>query len=91
MMFLGVTQGNAVRARFHMAAYLLAGVSTADGLARETGVSRGIAVRFVKELLEGGYVSAQPVADADAALAYEFTKKGCGYLQGELERWVRSG
>lgn len=90
MKFLGATSGSTVRARFQMSAHLLGGVSTADDLARETGVSRRAAARFLKELLDGGYVAAQPAADADPGFVYAFTKKGRGYLQGELERWVRA-
>lgn len=88
MRFLGATRGSAVRARFQMSAHLLVGVSSAADLARETGVSCGVAARFLKELLDGGHVATQSAADA--APVYAFTTKGRGYLQGELERWVRT-
>ncbi len=89
-MFLGAKWASTVRARFLMAAHLLGGVSSADDLARQTGLSRRAAARFLKELLDGGYVAAQPAADATAGPVYAFTRKGRGYLQGELERWVRA-
>lgn len=90
MMFLGATRDSTVRARFLMAAHLLGGVSSADDLARRSGLSRRVAARFLKELLDGGYVAAQPAPDTTAAPAYAFTRKGRGYLRGELERWVRA-
>ncbi|MEA5076065.1 MAG: hypothetical protein VB139_06940 [Coriobacteriia bacterium] len=90
MMFLGAKRDSTVRARFLMAAHLLGGVSSADDLARQTGLSRRVAARFLKELLDGGYVAAHPAAAATAPLVYAFTRKGRGYLQGELERWVRA-
>lgn len=86
--FLGATRERTVRARFLMAAHMLAGVSTAEDLARQTGVSRGVAQRFLTELLDGGYVAARPAAEPQARVEYMFTRKGRGYLQGELERWV---
>lgn len=90
MMFLGAKWDSTVRARFLMAAHLLGGVSSADDLARQEGLSRRVAARFLKQLLDGGYVAAQPGADATAPPMYAFTRKGRGYLQGELERWVRT-
>lgn len=90
MRLLGATRGSTVSARFLMSAHLLGGVSTTDDLARQTGVSRTVAARFLKELIDGGYVTLQPAADPDSALVYAFTRKGRGYLQGELERWVRA-
>ena len=90
MMILGAMRGGTVRARFLMAAHLISGVSSADDLARQTGLSHRVVTRFLQELLEGGYVAAQPAADVPAASAYAFTRKGRGYLQGELERWVRT-
>jgi len=90
MKYLGARRDSTVRARFLMAAHLLGGVSSADDLARQAGLSRRVAARFLKELLDGGYVAAQPAADATTAPVYAFTRKGRGYLQGELERWVRA-
>ncbi|MEL7667271.1 MAG: helix-turn-helix domain-containing protein [Actinomycetota bacterium] len=91
MRFLGATLESTVRARFWMAAHLLAGVSTAEDLAQQTGVSRGAAQRFLTDLLDGGYVTARPAAEPKAPVEYEFTRKGRGYLKGELERWVYAG
>ena len=90
MVYLGATRGSAVRARFLMAAHLLGGVSGADDLAQRVGVTRKVAARFLKEMLDGGYVAAQPAAGGDTAPMYTFTRKGRGCLQGELERWVRA-
>ena len=90
MRYLGATRGSAVRARFLMAAHLLEGASGADDLAQQVGVSRTVAARFLKEMIDGGYVAAQSAPAGGAARIYAFTRKGRGYLQGELERWVRA-
>lgn len=58
------------------------------------GATRDSAVRarflVAAHLLDGGYVALRSVADATAALAYVFTVKGRGYLQGEFEHWVHA-
>lgn len=91
MRFLGATRESTVRARFLMVAHMLAGASTAEDLGRQTGVSRGVAQRFLVELFDGGYVAARQAAEPRSRVEYSFTRKGRGYVQGELERWVYAG
>ena len=46
---------------------------------------------FLNRLVDGGYATRERRGESDPRTCYALTKKGRGYLLGELERWDRLG
>jgi predicted transcriptional regulator len=96
-MILGAKRPDTTRKRFLIVAQLLEGKSAVKPIAEAVNLPVATVRSFLNELVDGGYAtkeyrppSSGPVCwvGSNGGNDYELTKKGLGYIQGELERWV---
>ncbi len=96
-MILGAKRPDTIRKRFLIVTQLLDGQSAVKPIARAVNVPVATVRSFLNELVDGGYAtkeyrpaSSGPVCwvGSNGGNDYELTKKGLGYIQGELERWM---
>jgi predicted ArsR family transcriptional regulator len=90
-MILGAKRPDTIRKRFLIVAQLLQGDGAADSIAREVNVPVTTVRVFLNGLVDGGYATRERRGESDPRTCYALTKKGRGYLLGELERWDRLG
>jgi len=99
-MILGTKRSDTIRKRFLIVGQLLAGKKMVKPIAEAVNLPIATVRSFLNELVDGGYAtkeyrpaSSGPVCwvGSNGSNDYALTKKGLGYIQGELERWVRLG